>query len=105
MTKSYLKLLSESFDESKPFPIKFEFTVTLGKMQQSLEKELIKEDDEEEEVSDTLFIKFKQKNKISEELQSYIEENLGMYELLEDENEKIMVFELKINDIDFQSIQ
>lgn len=42
---------------------------------------------------------------MTEELQTYIEENLGMFELIENEDEKIFIFELKINDIDFDSIQ
>ena len=62
------------------------------------------EDEHQEGCSDSLFIKFNSNKKITEELQNYIEENLGMFELIEDENEKIFVFELKINDIDLEAI-
>lgn len=74
----------------------------------TLEKELMQEDDEGEEenmMNDSLFIKFKSSKKITEELQNFIEENLGMCELIENGDDKIFIFELKINDIDFESIQ
>lgn len=35
----------------------------------------------------------------------FIEESLGEFELVDNENEKILIFELKIKDIDFAGIQ
>lgn len=107
--KSYFKIQSDNFDPKKEIPIKMEVTITLGNQIQSLEEELTKNIPEEEinneNSSDSLFIKFKSNQKVSDELQAYIEENLGMYELIEDGLEKILVFELKINDIDNESIK
>ena len=34
----------------------------------------------------------------------FIEETLGEFELVDNENEKILIFELKIKDIDFAGI-
>lgn len=102
--KSFLKIKSSNFDPNKDKPIRFEMTITFGQEMQSLEKGLIKDMPEDtandQPSSDSLFIKFKSDKKVSSDLQAYIEEYLGMYELIEDEKEKIFVFELKINDID-----
>ena len=56
-------------------------------------------------MNDSLFIKFKSPKKVTLEVQNFIEENLGMCELIENGDEKIFIFELKINDIDFDNIQ
>ncbi len=38
------------------------------------------------------------------DVKQYIEENLGMFELIEEGDDKILIFELKINEIDFSGI-
>lgn len=64
------KVKSDNFDPSKPLPVSFEFTLTLGEQINSIEKELSPDDDQQdrEEMSDTLFIKFKSKKEVTEEL-------------------------------------
>ena len=56
--------------------------------------------------SDLLYITFKQTKKIPDDVVDHINNNLGTYDLTEDEttHEKTMVFELKINDIDSKKI-
>lgn len=104
--KNQLVLKSNNFEAEKEHPIKMEFTLTFGEHLSELEKDLqVLKEEEHVEINDTLFIKFKSTKPMTEEVQNYIEENLGMFELIEEDDKKIFVFELKINDIDMDNIQ
>ena len=93
---------SDSFTDNGQFPISFQMSLNMSKSQGS--------EDEQESTTfdnqskDTLFIKFKSNDPLPEQVAHYIEENLGEFELIDNENEKIFIFELKIKDIDFAGI-
>ena len=96
--KANIEIQSENYNPSSTSKISIELNTSLAKTTKQ-------ENENDPNDADTLFIKFKSKKKVPESLKNYIQTNLGNFELIENEDEKIFIFELKINEIDFVSIQ
>lgn len=96
--KAQIDVQSENYNPTSASKISIELNASLSKTTKP-------ESPEDQNDADTLFIKFKSKKKVPDSLKNYIESNLGNFELIENEEEKIFIFELKINEIDFESIQ
>ena len=96
----YLELLSDTFsEESQLLKINFKLTFHSNENDVNLPEGSPSQ-------SDLLQISFKQQKKIPTEVEEYIINNLGIFDLKDDPktHNKILSFELKINDIDSEKI-
>lgn len=95
-----LELLSDTFsEESQLLKINFKLTFHSNENDANLPEGSPSQ-------SDLLQISFKQQKKIPTEVEEYIVNNLGTFDLKDDQetHNKILSFELKINDIDSEKI-
>ena len=104
--KIFLNLKSDSYTDIHPDPLVFELTANLSsgpEAEQNVENE--QQATSEQTMSDALFIRFKSSKEVPQEVKDYITTTLGTFDLVENGNEKTFSFELKIKDIDTESIK
>ena len=103
--KINLVVQSEEFVPEHPQDqsIGFKLNLSLGTSKDTVVQE--EQQDEEESIADTLFIKFKSDEEVPEEVKEYITNTLGTFDLIENDGEKTFIFELKIKDINIEEIR
>lgn len=96
MSQVAIDCKSENYQGKEAQVVFLNFNVSLNTAQeQTLEKG----------SDDLLKIKFSHAKPVPEEVKDYINNNLGVFSLSENGNEKILTFELKINDINLELIR
>lgn len=73
-----LNLQSENFEQGKESKVSFEMNLTLNKISEENQEEQA-----EDQSNDTLFIQFKSQKPLGDDVVKYIEQTLGMFELIE----------------------
>lgn len=103
--KIHLNLRSDNFAEEHASPLVFELHASFGPSSDSQENvQNEQQATSEQTMSDTLMIQFKSSKEVPQEVRDYISTTLGTFDLVENGNEKTFIFELKIKDIDTESI-
>ena len=100
-----LLVQSEEFvpDHPQDQSISFRLNLSLGTSKDILTK--TDEQNDEESIADTLFIKFRSSEPVPDEVKDFVTNTLGTFDLVENEDEKTFIFELKIKDINIDEIK
>ena len=96
-----IECLAENFVENTPNSTKISLKVNFNNA-------FVKNDqsgEEAEKSQDTLKITILNEKPIPQDVKTYIQENLGVFEFSENESEKSFLFELQINDINTDAVR
>jgi hypothetical protein len=96
MSEIAIDCVSENYQGSEKEVIGLRFNLTLNT--NSIESK------SPGESEDLLKIKFRHSKPVPQKVKDYVANNLGVFDLTENANEKLMTFELKINDINVERI-